>query len=214
MQAAAESGYAVGCSPLSRLSFVAVSEENYSSGDDYVVEFQEYQFGFNAADFEQRVTAAAVRLGLIGGNELDEDEVADLVQLTEKGWITDPQSALGRYLVRHWETISLVEGESLVDWLRRLVFRGAWLDHRVKQELLEVAWEDDRRGLHVPRSARRPRLLDAGVDPELARAPVPPVRLAAGIAAYLAALLAVDTQVSLGPQLGLGVLTWLVLRRC
>jgi hypothetical protein len=45
--------------------------------------------------------------------------------------------------VRHWETISLVEGESLVDWLRRLVFRGAWLDHRVKQELLEVAWEDD-----------------------------------------------------------------------
>jgi hypothetical protein len=122
---------------------VAVSEENYSSGDDYVVEFQEYRFGFNAADFEQRVTAAAVRLGLIGGNELDEEEVSDLVQLTEKGWIADPQSALGRYLVRHWETISLVEGESLVDWLRRLVFRGAWLDHRVKQELLEVAWEDD-----------------------------------------------------------------------
>ena len=122
---------------------MAVSEENYSSGDDYVVEFQEYQFGFNAADFEQRVTAAAVRLGLIGGNELDEDEVSDLVQLTEKGWIADPHSALGRYLVRHWETISLVEGESLVDWLRRLVFRGAWLDHRVKQELLEVAWQDD-----------------------------------------------------------------------
>jgi hypothetical protein len=37
------------------------------------------------------------------------------------------------------------------------------------------------------------------------------VKLAAGIAAYLAVLLAVDTQVSLGPQLGLGVLTWLVL---
>ena len=122
---------------------MAVSEENYSSGDDYVVEFQQYRFGFNAADFEQRVTAAAVRLGLIGGNELEEDEVSDLVQLTEKGWIADPQSALGRYLVRHWETISLVEGESLVDWLRGLVFRGAWLDHRVKQELLEVAWEDD-----------------------------------------------------------------------
>jgi hypothetical protein len=37
------------------------------------------------------------------------------------------------------------------------------------------------------------------------------VRLAAGIAAYLAALLAVDTQVGLGAQLGLGALTWLVL---
>jgi hypothetical protein len=120
-----------------------VSEANYSSGDDYVVEFQEYCFEFNAADFEQRVTAAAVRLGLVRGNGLDEEEIADLVQLTEKGWIADPRSGLGRYLVRHWERISLVEGESLVDWLRRLVFRGAWLDHRVKQELLEVAWEDD-----------------------------------------------------------------------
>jgi len=37
------------------------------------------------------------------------------------------------------------------------------------------------------------------------------VKLAAGIAAYLAALLAVDTQVGLGVQLGLGALTWLVL---
>ena len=37
------------------------------------------------------------------------------------------------------------------------------------------------------------------------------MKLAAGIAAYLAALLAVDTQVGLGVQLGLGALTWLVL---
>ena len=37
------------------------------------------------------------------------------------------------------------------------------------------------------------------------------MKLAAGIAAYLAALLAVDTQVGLHAQLGLGALTWLVL---
>jgi hypothetical protein len=37
------------------------------------------------------------------------------------------------------------------------------------------------------------------------------VRRAAAIAAYLAALLAVDTQVGLGVQLALGALTWLVL---
>jgi hypothetical protein len=120
-----------------------VSEENYSSGDDYVVEFQEYRFEFNAADFEQRVTAAAVRLGLVAGNELEDEEVADLVQLAAQGWIVEPQSSLGSYLVRHWDLIALVEGESLVYWLRKLVFRSAWLDHRVKQELLEVAWEDD-----------------------------------------------------------------------
>jgi hypothetical protein len=37
------------------------------------------------------------------------------------------------------------------------------------------------------------------------------VRLSAGIGLYLAALLAVDTQVGLGVQLGLGALTWVVL---
>jgi hypothetical protein len=56
--------------------------------------------------------------------------------------IEEPRSELGRYLVRHWERLSLVEGESLVYWLRKLVFRGAWLDHRVKDGRLEVTWDD------------------------------------------------------------------------
>ena len=59
---------------------------------------------------------------------------------------------LGRYLVRHWERLSLVEGESLVYWLRKLVFRGAWLDHRVKDGRLEVTWDDGSSGLRVPRA--------------------------------------------------------------
>jgi len=42
----------------------------------------------------------------------------------------------------HDAPFPLVEGESLVYWLRKLVFRGAWLDHRVKEELLEVAFDD------------------------------------------------------------------------
>ena len=117
-------------------------EPNYSSGDDYLVEFLGYRFSFNAADFEQRVTAAAVLLGLLEGNELDDDETADLVELAAEGRIEAPQSLLGRYLVRHWERISLVNGESLVYWLRKLSFRGAWLDHRVKEGLLEVVWDE------------------------------------------------------------------------
>src|SRR3989440_6515784 len=116
---------------------------NYHSGEAYVVEFLGYRFSFNAADFEQRVTAAAVKLGLVEANELDGDETADLVELAAEGRIEDARSPLGRYLVRHWERISLVEGESLVYWLRKLVFRGAWLDHRVKENLLEVTWDDD-----------------------------------------------------------------------
>jgi hypothetical protein len=122
---------------------VEVAEPNYSSGADYVVEFLGYRFGFNTADFEQRVIAAAVKLGLVSSNDLDEEETNDLVELTADGRILEAHSDLGRYLVRHWERLSLVEGESLVYWLRKLVFRGAWLDHRVKEGLLEVEWEDD-----------------------------------------------------------------------
>jgi hypothetical protein len=117
-------------------------EPNYMSGEDYAVEFLGYRFSFAAQDFEERVTAAAVKLGLLEGNELDDGETADLVELVERGSIEEPRSGLGRYLVRHWERLSLVDGESLVYWLRKLVFRGAWLDHRVKEGLLEVAWDD------------------------------------------------------------------------
>jgi hypothetical protein len=119
------------------------AEANYSSGGDYVVEFLGYRFSFNASDFEQRVTAAAVKLGLLAGNELDDDETADLVELVERDGIEEPRSALGRYLVRHWEELSLVDGEALVYWLKKLVFRGAWLDHRVKEGKLEVGWDDE-----------------------------------------------------------------------
>jgi hypothetical protein len=118
-------------------------EANYRSGDDFVVEFLGHRFQFNADDFRERVTAAAVKLGLVGSNDLDDDEAADLVELVADGRIAEPESGLGLYLVRHWERISLVNGESLVYWLRKLVFRGAWLDHRVKEGLLDVSWEDN-----------------------------------------------------------------------
>ena len=118
-------------------------EPNYHSGDDYAVEYLGCRFCFSSTDFEERVVAAAVKLGLLEANELDDGETADLVELVERGDVEEPRSGLGRYVVRHWERISVVGGESLVYWLRRLVFRGAWLDHRVKEGLLEVAWNDD-----------------------------------------------------------------------
>jgi hypothetical protein len=124
------------------LLLVAVTETNYTSGSDFVVEFLGYRFAFSAFDFEQRVTAAAVKIGLIGGNELESEETADLVELAADGQIGDPRSALGAYLVRHWERVAIVDGESLVYWIRKLVFRGAWLDHRVKEGLLEVTWDE------------------------------------------------------------------------
>jgi hypothetical protein len=116
---------------------------NYHSGDDYVVEFLGYRFSFSAADFEERVTAAAVRLGLVPSAGLGQDETADLVELVERDAIGEPRSAFGEYLVAHWDTLALVRGESLIYWLKKLVFRGAWLDHRVKEGLLEVDWDDE-----------------------------------------------------------------------
>ena len=190
------------------------SEANYSSGDDYVVEFLGYRFSFNASDFEQRVTAAAVKLGLLAGNELDDDETADLVELVERDAIEEPRSALGRYLVRHWDDVSLVEGESLVYWLKKLVFRGAWLDHRVKEGKLEVGWDDEPRS--SPTTTRTADARCSSCCPRRAgTTPVPPVSVprwyAVACPAYIAALLAVDTQVGLPAQLALGVLTWVVL---
>src|SRR3954451_394137 len=133
-----------------------VVEANYVSGDDYVIEFQDHRFGSNADDFQERVTAAAVRLGLVAENDLDDDETGALVALVwgdwvarprsgprrGRDWIDVPRSGLGRYLVRHWERVSLVGGESLVYWLKKLVFRSAWLDHRVKEGILAVAWDE------------------------------------------------------------------------
>ncbi len=116
---------------------------NYRSGDDFVVEFLGHRFEFSSDDFAERVTAAAVRLELVASNDLDSDEAGDLVELVADGRIVEPRSGLGIYLVRHWEHVSLVRQESLVYWLRKLVFRGAWLDHRVKEGLLDVSWEDD-----------------------------------------------------------------------
>ena len=120
-----------------------MADTNYTSGEDYIVEFLGYRFSFNAFDFEQRVVGAAVKLGLVEANELDDDETADLVALAAQGLIEEPESRLGRYLSRNWERVALVGGESLVYWLKKLVFRGAWLDHRVKEGLLEVAWDDE-----------------------------------------------------------------------
>jgi hypothetical protein len=142
-----------------------MARADYSSGDDYVVEFLGYRFAFNALDFEERVVAAAVRLGLVPDNDLDDDETADLVELAADGRIDESRSRLGSYLIRNWERVGLIGGESLVYWLRKLVFRGAWLDHRVKEGLLEVAWDDQQAdfGYRNPNGDRA--LLDLALVP-------------------------------------------------
>jgi len=138
---------------------------NYSSGDDYTLEFLGYRFSFAGGDFEERVAAAAVKLGLVPSNDLGEDAVADLVELVADGRVSEPRSPLGSYLVRHWERLALVDGESLVYWLRKLVFRGAYLDHRVKEGLLDVVWEDASGEFAYAEPAGRRALLELAPTP-------------------------------------------------
>ena len=119
------------------------AETQYNSGDDVVVEFLEYRYSFSRTDFTQRVVAAAVRLELIEHRDVTAEEAADLAALAADGELRKPCSPLGRYLRRRAAALESLHSEPLVYWLRKLVFRGAYLDHRVKENLLEVVWDDD-----------------------------------------------------------------------
>jgi hypothetical protein len=116
---------------------------DYHSGDDFVVEFLDYRYGFSRTDFTQRVVAAAIRLELLPQRDLSDDEAADLVDLTSAGRVTGPRSALGRHLQANHTAIDRLHSEPLSYWLRKLVFRGAWIDHRVKAGLLDVSFDED-----------------------------------------------------------------------
>src|SRR5262249_21094370 len=71
------------------------------------------------------------------------------------------------------------------------------------------------RGVLVPRPQRRPRTARAAADAQLEERAVPAMTVprwyAVAGAAFLAALLALDTQASYHEQLALGALAWLVL---
>ena len=142
---------------------------NYRSGDDFVVEFLGHRFEFSARDFEERVIAAAVRIELIGSNDVDEQEAGDLVELVADGRIEDPRSGLGLYIVRHWEHVSLQNGESLVYWLRKLVFRGAWLDQRVMEGELEVVFDESNSSFGYAQPDRNFELIELSPEPSWRR---------------------------------------------
>jgi len=116
---------------------------NYASGEDYILEFRSFRYGFNTIDFGQRVEMAAVELGLVEAGMLLHDERADLVQLVAGGSVEFPVSPLGEYLLQRGDEVLSLHGEDLVYWLRELVFRSAWLDLRLIEGQLEVAFDDE-----------------------------------------------------------------------
>jgi len=114
---------------------------NYDSGQDFVLEYGELRFTFNERDFGERCEQAALKLGFVDGR-LGEGELEDLVNLVVNGEVHDPASALGEHVNDCWPDLVGSAERSLVHWLRRLVFRSAWLDQRVKEGELDVAYHE------------------------------------------------------------------------
>ena len=65
------------------------------------------------------------------------------MNLAVNGEVTDAHSDLGEHVVECWSDLHGPSDRSLVHWLRRLVFRGAWLDQRVMEGELEIVFDED-----------------------------------------------------------------------
>src|SRR5205823_10725784 len=115
---------------------------NYDSGEDFVLEYGELRFTFNEADFSERCEQAAIKVGFVGGR-LGEEELEDLVNLAVNGEIVEPASPLGEHVNDCWPELVGPSERSLVHWLRRLIFRSAWLDQRVKEGELDINFDED-----------------------------------------------------------------------
>ena len=115
---------------------------SYSSGRDFAVEVEGVCFRFSASDFASRVGAAAVRLGIVAPVALGPRATRDLVALAAHGAIVRPESGLAAHLEAHAAEVA-ARGEDPVHWLRRLVFRGAWIDGQVADGTLEPVFDEE-----------------------------------------------------------------------
>jgi len=120
----------------------ALRRGNYDSGQDFVLEYGELRFTFNERDFSERCEQAGLKVGFLCAR-LGEAEVEDLVNLVVNGEVPDPASGLGEHVNDCWPDLVGAAERSLVHWLRRLVFRSAWLDQRVKEGELDVSYDQD-----------------------------------------------------------------------
>jgi hypothetical protein len=137
---------------------------NYESGSDYVLEYGELRFTFNERDFTERVEQAATKLGFVGG-ELGEAEREDLVNLAVNGEVADAHSELGEHINGCWGDLNGPSDRSLVHWIRRLVFRGAWLDQRVMEGELEIVFDDETQRFGYSQPDRNDELIELSPEP-------------------------------------------------
>lgn len=146
----------------------ATRRGNYDSGSDYVLEYGELRFSFNEDDFAQRVEQAAVKLDFVDQG-LEGEELTDLLELAVNGEIQEPTSLLGEHINEHWTELVGPASRSLVHWIRRLVFRGAWLDQRVKEGELDVVFDPDTQSFGYVQPERDSEPIELSREPSWAR---------------------------------------------
>jgi hypothetical protein len=142
--------------------------ENYDSGEHFVLEYGELRFTFNETDFSERCEQAALKLGFVGGR-LGQEELEDLVNLAVNGEISEPASGLGEHVNDCWPELVGPAERSLVHWLRRLVFRGAWLDQRVKEGELDVVFDERTQTFGYVQPDRSSDLIELSKEPSWRR---------------------------------------------
>ena len=146
----------------------ATRRGNYDSGSDYVLEYGELRFSFNEDDFAQRVEQAAVKLDFVDQG-LGGDELTDLLELAVNGEIREPTSSLGEHINEHWTELVGPASRSLVHWIRRLVFRGAWLDQRVKEGELDIVFDPETQSFGYVQPERDSEPIELSREPSWAR---------------------------------------------
>lgn len=109
---------------------------DYRSGDDVTLEFVGLVYRFTERDFRERVIGAARMLRLV--RELSAPTADDLVALAAHGTLASPRTPLGRRLAVSEDR------DQIAYWLRKLVFRSAWIDQRLKADLLDVDFDEER----------------------------------------------------------------------
>jgi len=141
---------------------------NYDSGQDFVLEYGPLRFTFNERDFTERCEQAAMKLAFVRGR-LAEEELEDLVNLTVNGAVQDPASPLGEHINDCWPELVGPSEHSLVHWLRRLIFRGAWLDQRVREGELDVTYDEAEGTFRYIQPDRRDEPIELSPEPSWGR---------------------------------------------
>jgi hypothetical protein len=81
------------------------------------------------------------------------------------GEIREPCSPLGEHVNENWEDLVGPSNKSLVHWLRRLVFRGAWLDQRVKEGELDIIFDESTQTFGYVQPDRDSELIELSAEP-------------------------------------------------